>query len=196
MKRIIIALALCAAAISVAQQDVALVGQKEVVAGQAYWGPSVARTLFITGNKYLRDSSGTRVVVDTTRNSVGGAGACTETIVMRTTSGITPSSHISIQYRGRSTNPAADSVTMYIATRYRVPAGVDTGWVLVNYVYGNEVVPYSHSTGGFSASYGNPRRVNLWAEGQDLRICWARAASGGPGNSDTVAITSVWPRGW
>jgi hypothetical protein len=195
MKRIITALVFCAAATATAQ-DATLLGQKEVVSGQAYWGPSVARTLYITGNKYLRDSSGTPVELDTTRNSVGGAGACTETIVMRTTSGATPSSHISIQYRGRATNTSADSVRMYIATRYRVPAGVDTGWVLTSYVYGNEIVPSGHVRGDFATTYGNPVRVNLWAEGQDLRICWARASSGGPGNSDTVAITSVWPRGW
>lgn len=195
MKRILVALALCAAAFAVAQ-DATSFGQKEVAVGQAYWGPSISRTLYITGNKYLRDSSGVPVVVDTARNSVGGAGACTETIKIRNSNNVTLASHISIQYRGRATNTAADSVRMYIATRYLVPTGVDSGWVTVNYVYGNEVIPYEHRRGDFTTSYDQPQRVNLWAEGQDMRICWARTSSGGPGNSDTVAITSVWPRGW
>lgn len=196
MKRIITALVFCAAAIATAQ-DATLLGNKAVLdpPSPAYWGPSVARTLYITGNKYLRDSSGTPVAFDTSRTSVGGAGACTETIVMRTTSGITPASHVSVQYRGRATNTGADSIYMYIATRWRVPAGVDTNWVTINYVYGDSIIPYAHNRGDFTTSY-NSRRVNFYAEGQDLRTCWARASSGGPGNSDTVAITLVSPRGW
>lgn len=196
MKRIILALVLCAAASSVAQ-DATLLGNKPVLAptSPAYWGPSVSYTLYITGDKYLRDSSGTRVVIDTTRNSVGGAGACTETIVMRTTSGITPASHISIQYRGRATDTAADGIQMYIATRWRVPTSADTNWVTINYAYGDSVIPYTHNRSDFKTSYES-RRVNFYAEGQDLRTCWARAASGGPGNNDTVEITLVSPRGW
>ncbi len=180
---------------SVFAQDATLLGNKPVVESRAFWGSNVGATLYITGNKYLRDSSGTIVVVDTTRNSVGSTGACTETIVTRTGTGVTPQSHFTLAYSGRATNVSADAIYLYLATRDRVPTGTDTTWVRTHYVYGDSIVPQTQHRSNFTTSYVRVR-ASFYAEGQDLRVCFARGTSGAPGNSDTVAITQVWPRGW
>ncbi len=197
MKHFIALLCLIIPFAAVAQTDATLLGNKPVVEGAAYWGAGVGRTLHIIGNKYMRDSgaANTRVLVDTTRNSVGGAGACTENIVSRTAAGITPQSHFTISYSGKATNTSADAIRMYLATQDKTPTGGDSSWVLTHYIYGDSIIPQTHTRSNFTTAYKRVK-VSLYAEGQNLRVCFARASTGGPGNSDTVSITQVWPRGW
>ncbi len=195
MKRLILAALFCVA--SVSAQNATIVGQGPTIEQNVNWGTNASKSLYITGNKYLRDSSTTRVVVDTTVYSVGGAGACSQTIVIRSGTAVTPQLRAEMSYRVRATNTGASSFYIYVGTRYRVPATADTSWIPAGrqWLWDSTLVSLTRTQSSATVAF----RTSLWnfyPSGQDLRVCIARATSGGPGNSDTLVFNNNWLRGW
>lgn len=195
MRQIILAALLCAA--SVFADDATLLGQKIVTEAPIGWGSSTSRTLKITSNAYLRDSASTFVAIDTSVASVGGAGACSNSIVIRSGSALTPQLRCELSYQVRATDVSEDGFDIYLASRYRTPAGTDSGWVLPgkNYYLDSLLVNQTHTNPGASTSY-TTRLVNFYVSGQETRVCVNRASTGGPGVGDTIFFSNNWIRCW
>lgn len=196
MRRLLLALFLGTSAIA-AQTSSAILGQGIVTEQRIGWGTSLSSSLYITGNKYLRDSASTRVVVDTSVASVGGAGACAQTVVIRTGSAVTPQLRAEVSYRVRATNASASAFYLYVGTRYRTPTGTDTGWVPAGrqWLWDSTLISLTRTAPSATTTF----KTSLWslyASGQDVRVCIARASSGGPGNSDTIVFNNNWLRAW
>ncbi len=180
-------------------EDATFLGQKVVTESQILWGAGVGSpTLYISGaTGFMRDSAGTRKVLDTTANSVGGAGACSQTIVMRTSLGIVPQSHAELSYKVRATDTAQAGFRIYLATRYRsAPVTSDTGWAVAGrqYVYDSSQVFLTHTNPGATTSF-TTRFVNFWLSGQDVRVCIERTSIS-PGAGDTLVFNNNWLRAW
>ncbi len=197
MRHLILALLLAASA-SFAQTATAITGQGIVTEQRIGWGASMSQSLYVTSTGFFRDSgaAGNRVAFDTSTSSVGGPGACSQTIVMRTGSGIVPQSYSQTSLRMRATDPVQAGIQVYLAFRWRNPATSDSGWVIPsrNRVYDSSYVYMTLTSPTLTTSY-QTWWMNGFAAGQDVRVCVARTASG-PGAADTVALSNNWWRAW
>ncbi len=194
MKGIIAAVLLCAATLFAA--DATIVGQGPVVEQRIGWGASMSSSLYVTSTGYMRDSTGGRVAFDTSIASVGAAGACTQSIVIRSGTGVVPQAYGRLSLRIRATDVAQAGVQVYLAFRDRTPTGTDTGWVvpLRNRVYDSSYVYMTLTqptlTTGFQTWW-----MNGFVAGQDVRVCVARSGTG-PSTGDTVVFNNNWLRAW
>lgn len=195
MKRIILAV-LCAATVLLAA-DATIVGQGIQTEQRIGWGASMSQSLYVLSTKYMRDSASTRVNVDTSVASVGSSGACSQTIVIRSGTAVTPQLRCELSYRVRATDPTEDGFNIYMATRYRTPTTGDTNWAVAGrqYVYDSSQVYLTHTNPGAVAA-ASTRFVNFYLSGQDARVCVNRTSSGGPGTGDTIAFNNNWLRCW
>ncbi len=196
MRHLILAVLLAAGA-TFAQTATAITGQGIVTEQRVGWGASMSSSLYVLSNKYMRDSASTRVTVDTSLASVGGAGACTQIIILRTGSAVTPQLRCELSYKVRATDTAEDGFSLYLATRYRTPVGTDSGWALPGkqYLWDSSQVYLTHTRPQTTTS-NSTRFVNFYLSGQDARVCVQRTSSGGPGANDTIAFNNNWLRCW
>ncbi len=197
MRHLILAIFLAASA-PFAQTNVAILGQGILTENRIVWGASASQSLYILSTKYMRDSGSARVNMDTSLASVGGAGACTQTITIRTGSAISPQLRCELSYRVRATDATEDGFDIYIASRYKnTPTTYDTGWVLPGKAYYLDSlrVNQTHTNPGATTSF-TTRLVNFYPSGNEARICMRRASTGGPGSGDTIVFNNDWLRCW
>jgi len=189
--RILFVILACAFA-ALAQTPTPIAGQQIVGTSPMYWQPNSSARLYVTLGGYFRDSAGVRRPADSTRNSVGGPGICTDTYTILTNTSVGLQSNFELRYGVRATDAAQYGVRIYFASRHRLPSGTDTTWAIIHTVWDTTQVT-TWVTPKNIGTTRSARVANLYLGGQDIRACVMRVA---PmlGSGDTTIVDNLWGR--
>lgn len=189
MRKFTVILTLLCASVLMAD-PATLLGQQVLASGQVKFGLiNYSKTIYVLDTKYMVDSTnGTRINLDSSKNSTGAGGASSFSIPVQTVTAVSQQSNCELSYKIRATDVSQAAVKITAYGQYKTPwTDTDSSWTSQSYLWGQDTAIQTHVPPAPTTSF-TTRRWSFYPSGDNIRINITRT---NVGSGDTVVISGL-----